>query len=276
MPPRARRQPPRRHHHPRVLKHLRGLPTVVPWVPRKWALPAIGAIFFAVNLALLVVMISTGTIHFDYYTYWNFVLATIFVGAVAFAPFLWPWLNASFIGIYAPVVINSVVTVVFIILIIIAIDDRVYIANTPADPSTPHPKYTFSQVRTADWIIHGLPLLEVFVVMLFDFQIELRGLIYHWENSDHWARRWFYWVWFFVAPIALLTIYSAIFDPTKKYTDKIGFFPGLMMAWGISFVIQLLWALSIRMDESDLVCMPNFYPDYLRAPAEVLPVAAAV
>ena len=155
---------------------------------------------------------------------------------------------------------------VVLILIIIAVDDRVYISGTAADGTAVNPKYTFSQIRTGDWIIHGLPLLEVLILMLFDYQLYFRGLVYHWERSDHWTRRWWYWVWFYTAPLYLLILYAIIFDTRDKYTDKLSRAAGFAITFGISAVVMTVYALSVRVSETESVRLPDFYPSYLHAP----------
>ena len=239
----------------------------LPWVPRDYALPLVTGVFSLINLVAIIWLAVLSLYHVDYYTYWNFAIVTVWlVGITTLYPFE-GWPSSLFTLVWTPIALGSTALVVIIILIVVAIDDRVYVSGTAADPDTiTTPEWTFSQIRTGDWIIHGLPLLEVLVVMLFDFQLYFRALIYHWERSDNWWRRWWYWLWFYVAPLLPLLIYTIIFDPREKYTDRLSLLAGVAIAFGVNLVVMTVYALSVRTSEPRGVVMPDFYPNYLHAP----------
>ena len=239
----------------------------VPWVPRNYALPVTTGIFTLINVTAIIWLAAVNLYHVDYYTYWNFAIVTVWLlGITALYP-IEGWPSALFTMFWTPITLGSTALVVIIILIVVAIDDRVYVSGTVADPAaTINPDWTFSEIRTGDWIIHGLPLLEVLVVMLFDFQLYFRALIYHWERSDNWWRRWWYWLWFYLSPLLPLLIYIAIFDPRKKYTDELSLLAGVGIVVGVNLLVMTVYALSVRTSEPHGIVMPDFYPLYLHAP----------
>lgn len=238
----------------------------VPWLPRQYGLPAVSGLLALINVAAIIWMAVSNLYHLDYYTYWNFTIVTVFLlGTAILYPF-GGWPSALFTLVWGPLTFGSTALVVLIILIVVAIDERVYIVDTAADPSSLDPQYDFSQIRTGDWIIHGLPWLEVLVVLLFDYQLYFRALIYHWERSGHWRRRWLYWLWFAVAPLVPMLIYVTIFDVRKKYTDKVSRLAGVFIAIGLDLVVMGVYALSLRTSEPNGVVLPDFYPAYLHAP----------
>ncbi len=247
----------------RLLEHPRSLHRKLPWIPRRASLIGVAALFSVINLAIIITLAVMGIYHMDFYTYWNFILITLLcIGVAALAPFQgWPF--SLFLMIALPLVFGSVILVVILILIVIAIDDTVYITGTTADPNAVNPEWNFREIRTGDWIIHGLPLAELAILLLFDLQLIYRALLFHWERSDHWSRRWWIWVWNYVSPLILLILYSIIFDPREKYTDKLSRAAGLGIAIGLNFIIQTLFAFSVRMAQDDVWILPMFYPDYL-------------
>lgn len=244
----------------------KSLRRLVPWLPRHVALPAVSAVFLVVNLVIIVVASAKGYYHLDYYTYWNFAIVTIYhLGNLTLYP-LEGWPIAMFTAIWGPITRGSTANVMLIILTVIGIDDRVYIAGTAADATLAVPLFSFRVIRTADWIIHGLPVLEVMVVDLFDYQIYCRGLVYHWERSAPWRRRIGYWAYFYVSPLIPMIIYMSIFDPRKKYTNKLSRAAGFGIAAGINFVVMTVYLLSLRTSETRPIKLPDFYPPYLHAP----------
>lgn len=249
------------------LQSPQSLYRTVPWLPRRIAQPLVAGLFFVLNVGLIIAMAVVNMFHVDYYTYWNFLLVTVWLLGIAALFPIGGWLSALWTQWFTPMVLGSVTLVPLLIWIVVAIDDRVYIAGTAADPDTLSPDYTFSQIRTGDWIVHGLPLLEVLVVFLFDFQIYLRGIVYHWERSANWWRRWWYWAWVYVAPLLPMGLYMAIFDPRKKYTDAISLAAGVGIAVGLDVLVQTIFLLSVRIREEHSVELPNFYAAWAQPPA---------
>lgn len=268
MPPPAREVavPPNDWRTGELWEARRSLYSTVPWVPRQYGLPITTGIFFVINLVAIIWLAVESLYHMDYYTYWNFLIVTIWLGGLTLLYPFQGWPAAIFTLVWTPVTLGSTALVVLIILVVVAVDDTVYITDTAADPDAVNPKYTFSEIRTGDWVIHGLPLIEVLVVMLFDFQLYFRALVYHWERSDHWWRRWWYWVWFYVAPLTFMLLYMLIFDPREKYTDELSLLAGVAIAAGLNLLVMTVYALSVRTSEPHGIRLPDFYPAYLHAP----------
>lgn len=237
--------------------------SAVPWVPRRRVLPLVAGFLFLINLALTIFMLVKGQFHIDYYTYWNWTVTTTWLLTIALTFPIGGWLATLAAKYLTPMAIGMASLTITIILIVIAIDDRIYITGTAADPSTTVPIWTFSQIRTGDWIVHGLPILELLIVHMFDFQQYFRSIVYHWERSDRWTRRWWYWLWVYVSPMLSIALYSIIFDPRKKYTDKLTRAQGLGLAALLNLVIMTLFTLSVRMSEDDPVVIGDFYPPIL-------------
>ena len=250
-----------------VIPASRALTKTIPWIPRRYALPGIAGIMFLINVGLIIAMLVLHAIHMDYYTYWNFTLITVFLGAFALTYPFQGWPPAILVMGMTPIVIGSTSLVTLIIWLVVAIDDRVYTSGTMADPDlTTKPTHTFSQIRTADWIVHGLPLLEILILHLFDLQIYFRGLLHEWEQSDQWWRRAWYWIWFYVSPLILLTIYMCFFDVRKKYTDELSLLAGVAIAVGLDLIVMTIYMLSLRMSETHPVKLPLFYYEYQLPP----------
>ena len=247
-------------------EHRKALSKNVPWVPRHLVLPVAAALMFILNIVTIVVLAVNGLYHLDFYTYWNFIIVTILHGGIAVFYPLEGWPSSIFTLVWAPIAYGSVALVVFIIFIVIAIDDRVYVSGTVADATAVNPLYNFKQIRTGDWYIHGVPLLQVLILLLFGYQIYWSALIYHWERSEHWLRRIWYWVYFYVAPLVPMVIYMLIFNPEDKYTDKLTRAEGFGIAVGLDIVIMTTLLIALRTTSSRPVVLPEFYPGYLQAP----------
>lgn len=246
-----------------LLEHPRSFHKQVPWLPRRWGLVGIATVFALVNLVLIITLIALGHYSWDYYTYWNFLLITLLCGIVAVGSLVQGWFFSLALGIFLPLVFGSVILVVLIILIVVAIDDTVYVGGTLADPDVVKPQYTFREIRTGDWVMHGLPVAELAILLLFDLQLVYRAILFHWERSDAWTRRAWIWLWNYVSPMLLLLLYSLIFDPTEKYTDKLSLGAGLGIAFGLDLVIMTMFMFAMRLDQTDEWTLPMLYPDVL-------------
>lgn len=250
----------------RLLEHPNSLRHKVPWFPRRQALVGIASIFLVTNLAIIIVLSAMSLYTMDKYTFWNFILITVLCAIVAAGGIVQGWLFTIALGIFLPLVFGSVILVVLLILIIIAIDETNYITNTAADPNAVNPKYSFREVRTGDWIMHGLPVAELVILLLFDLQMVYRAIIFHWERSDDWSRRWWIWVWNYVSPLILIIVYSIIFDSREKYTDKLSRAAGIGITIGLDLVVMTVFFVAVRLDQNDEWTLPMVYPDVLVAP----------
>jgi len=230
----------------------------IPWIPRHWGLPIFSLLFFVIDVGLIIAMAVLHAFHIDYYTYWNFILITILCAGIAVTYPFEGYVSALFTMIYAPIVFGSTILVNLIILIVIAIDDDIYEDGVD--------KYGISTIRTGDWIVHGLPLIQCLVLLLFGYQDYFSALLYHWERSEHWTRRWWYWVWFYIAPLCPTILYMLIFDVTQKYTNELSAWAAFGILIGLDIIVMTVYALGLRTWEPRLMTFPDFYPPYLHAP----------
>ena len=109
--------------------------------------------------------------HMDYYTYWNFILITVLCIDIAVLGFFEGWSFAVSLMILLPLVFGSVILVVVLIFIVVAIDDTVYITGTAADPNIIKPLFNFKEIRTGDWVMHGLPIAELTILLLLGISL---------------------------------------------------------------------------------------------------------
>lgn len=152
----------------------RSLFSCLPWIKRHWGLPIVASLLFVVNVALIITMAVMHAFRMDMYTYWNFILITIFCLGIAITYPIEGYVSAIFTMGYAPIVFGSTILVNLIILIVIAIDDDIYEESVQ--------KHGFSAIRTGDWIVHGVPLLECLILLLFGYQDYFSTLLFHWKS----------------------------------------------------------------------------------------------
>lgn len=236
---------------------------LVPWVPRRLALPTLAGVLFVINMGVTIAMLALAVFGIDHFTYWDWLLVTVWLLGITLLFPVQGWPITLWAQWVTPLVVGSTALTTLLIWVIIAIDDRVYVGGTAADPAAHTVKYTFSQIRTADWIVHGLPLLEVLLVYLFDFQLYFRAIIFHWERSAAWTARWWYWLWVYVGPLLLLLLYMAVFDPREKYTKKLTLAQGFGIAVALDLLVMTLFTLSVRLHEHTSVLIGDFYPSVL-------------
>jgi hypothetical protein len=150
---------------------------------------------------------------------------------------------------------GSVVLVVIIIAIVVTIDDRIYWADTVCGGGT----LTFAKVRLGDWVLHGLPVVEVFLLMLFDYKVYMRAVLYHLLRSRSWKYGLAYSVFFHFAPSLPMLLYACIQDIGKRYPTSLSNAAFVFIAIALCLCTMGTWFVSLLVHVDEQRTMVVFY-----------------
>jgi hypothetical protein len=236
-------------------EHPNSLYYYVSWVKRSWTLGTVSALLFALNMSIIIYFAVIGQYHLYMYTYWNFLLITVLLGCILIGLIVQGWFEVTVALVLAPMVMGSVMLVVIIIAIVVTIDDRIYWADTVCAGGT----LTFALLRLADWVLHGLPPVEVFLLMLFDYKIYMRMVLFHLLRSRHWAHGLLYSIFFLLSPSPLMLLYSCIQDISRRYPTSLSNVQFTFLAIALCLGIMAIWYLALLVHVDDRRVLVPFY-----------------
>lgn len=172
------------------------------------------------QLATIVVMIASGAIHSNRYTYWNFTLSTLFLLFLSFSY----WHSTKKFGFvlfkiltifFFPMVFGSVCFVLVYIIIVLQMDDGwQLIAATILGGGS----LTMGSVHTFDWIIHTGPLVVLLVILWTTYGIDANTCVLsYFEYLSRRVSKWQFLPYYYIAPLIPITIYMIFFNPVEQY-----------------------------------------------------------
>jgi hypothetical protein len=193
--------------------HASSINNVLKYVRKRFFLFFVAFAFTAMNAAIIAVFADHDHYNFSQYTYWNFLEVVVLCVGIMIGLVVQGYVEGLFALIYAPVAIGSALLVPLIVSLVIFLDPDVYLNGTIcAGGSMP-----MNYVRTGDWILHGLPPLQVLVLLLCGYLYYERTILFHFNRSRHWFWAFLYAVFFIFCPAIPMGIYAAFNNIAKQY-----------------------------------------------------------
>jgi len=234
------------------------------WLERRTCAGIAAAFFLVVNLVLFVVAATDNLFNVSMYTWWNFVFITVWLAQVVAGLWFEGKLNTLIAMGITPIVMSSVTLVPIIIVLVIAINDEIYIKGSVYQPIPGEDPYTFKEIHTGDWVMHGVPFLEFIVIMYIYYQSYMRMLFYHFTRSRSRDEVLLYFFFFIFAAALPLVIYSIPADPLKRYPTGLSLTASIAIVGGLMILTQSVWLVGLLAQSRKRVPAPQFYNRWLR------------
>lgn len=194
----------------------------------------------AYYVAAVVALAASGHYTPTHYTYWNFTLVALFhlslfvsllvaggrAHDVPHTPHTrWRLVPLVVVTRYVfPLAIGSSFLVFVLINIIVQLNDTIFTADTVLSGGT----LSFGTLHTADTVVHVLTFITPLVTLVLGYVQVLRVVV------RRTAAQLVYW---FGAPLVVVTLYSVIYDPFSTYPT--GTPP--LLGFAIALVLHFAW-----------------------------------
>jgi hypothetical protein len=190
--------------------------------------------------AVVIVLFVLGLVWASHYTYWSYILGTIFYITlwIAFAANL-PYLFRFLVLIIFPIVFGSVALVFFYIIVILQLDGgALFIGATVFAGGS----YGVGTVHSADEILHVLPLFDLMLLLLCGFVKDARSVtVTYYKALSDGTHRFFFTVHYFLGPLIPLAFYACFFNPFREYPTHItDIVPASI---GLAIYVLAMWVL---------------------------------
>ncbi len=209
------------------------------------------------RLTISVGLFVTKALHSNRYTYWNYLLQTVFYAVLLFAytrgrkSYLFRILTIYLF----PVVFGSVFLVFLFIIIILHISGGwMLVEATTLGTGT----LNIGAVHTADAIVHFFTVVDFFIVLVAGYLYDARASIAHfleYLNRHHDPSHCLaYRIYFYLSPAIPMFIYTLFFNPFKEYpTGKSPFLIAVLaLIINLLVMIWLYAAMTRQRHHSDI------------------------
>jgi len=234
------------------------------WLERRTCAGIAAAFFLVVNLVLFIVTAANNLFNVVMYTWWNFLIVTVWLAQILVGLWFEGKLNALIAMGITPIVLSSVTLVPIIIVLVIAINDEIYINGSVYQPIPGKKPYTFGEIHTGDWVLHPVPFVEVAVVMYIYYQSYMRMLFYHFTRSRSRDEVLLYFFFFEFAGALPLVIYSIPADPLKRYPTGLSLTASIAIVGALMICTQSVWLVGLLAQTKKRITAPQFYNRWLR------------
>jgi hypothetical protein len=204
--------------------------------------------------AIIIALVVMGSYNFAHFTYISFLISAIGLCLIWLGLWMEGWLEAAVALVYIPMMFGAVMHVVIIITVVVALDPTVYIHGTICGSGS----MTFNLVRTGDWILHGLPVLELFVLLVFDYKTYVGKTLTLFLDSVPWQWGLCYLSYFWASPLIPIGCYTLAHSPNKQYPNPMSHAEQTMFLLILNTIIQAYWLWSFAQRSSAPRRMPNF------------------
>lgn len=119
------------------------------------------SVIFLYRLVIIGFLLGLGILDALFFTYINYTLDTLAYGVLVIA--MWKLPAYKFFVLFVIPLIYGTTSFVFLaIVVIVQMNDQVFLKTTVYNAGT----RAVGAIHTGDWLIHYLPLIEIFVVLL--------------------------------------------------------------------------------------------------------------
>jgi magnesium-transporting ATPase (P-type) len=167
------------------------------------------------RVGAVIAMLSLGAIHSNRYTYWNYVLQTMFYIFLSFSYIRKDVFFFKVLTIFAfPIVFGSVWFVLIYITVVLQLDEG-WLLWSATYFGGGH--MSVGSVHTFDFLIHAVPVIDFLIVLVRDYFIDantcVRSFTEFIPNYSHWKLLMYY----YIAPFIPISVYCCFFDPFREY-----------------------------------------------------------
>jgi hypothetical protein len=190
--------------------------------------------------ALTILMFALGLVHANHYTYWNYIMETIFyvllwVSYVTYSARLFRLLTL----ILFPIVFGSAIFVYFYIIVILQLDGGALFIRATVFAGGTH---SVGTVHTVDQIVHTFPAIDIIVLLLCGFLQDARHISRRFYKAlQGGSQRFMFALFYFVGPLIPFALYSCFFNPFREYPTHITNIVPLSI--GVVIYVLILWVL---------------------------------
>lgn len=167
------------------------------------------------KIGFVVLLSAVGAIHTNRYTYWNYIIQTCFYIFLSYAYLRKDVRLFSNLTIYFfPIVFGSVWFVLIYITIVLQLDQGwLFLSATTIAGGT----LSVGTVHTFDLLIHAGPVVDLLIILAFDYYIDANQCIRSFAKSIEHYRHWKILLYYWVSPFLPILLYSCFFNPFVQY-----------------------------------------------------------
>jgi hypothetical protein len=208
------------------------------------------------RVALTIYLAVIGRYHLSMYTYWSQTMLVAFYVLLELSLFIERGL-LTFTTLFAfPILLGSTFIVAVSIIIIIQQNSTIFFV---ADSSA-WTQDALSLLHTGDWILHSLPLVEILFILALGWAMYARAIIAS-ELASIRKSEWkaIYVLYWILAPLVPLLIYSCIFDIATVYPTGIPTYVLWLCLVGIDILWMALMFGAFTATANVAVCVYSFF-----------------
>jgi hypothetical protein len=218
-------------------------------------MPVALCIFLAVsivyNLGILSMLVWTHALNFRHYTYWNYILVTVFdiiylTSCFTSPKTLFKWMNL----VVFPIVTGSTAIVNILIIVILQNNDWIMVsASVFGEGQLP-----LGKIHLADYLIHSWPFLARFIILILGQLDIVRHFVYAYLHGNvniirvmgnFKTRRLAFFFFWIVSPLTPISIYSSLNNPFVEYPTNFSYAEAVIILLCIAFLFQLITFFSV-------------------------------
>jgi len=170
-----------------------------------------------------------------FFTYFNYALGFAFYNLLYVSFFSVELFG--FVSLYImPVYLNITAFVFIAIVVIVALNDNVFIRATVLGGTN----RTIGETHTGDWIVHYLPLVMLILVLLSIQAYYLEFVETFWKYAGR-NLKIFYIFYVFLTPLSILLVYMLTMPFDKNYPTTLATWELFLLVIGMSLVIQAIF-----------------------------------
>jgi hypothetical protein len=208
------------------------------------------------RIGVSVALIVDNRYDFTMYTYWSNTLVVVFYAMLVLGLFVEHWVLPFTTLFVFPLALGSVFLVAISIVIIIQQNEAVFFNCTANSTSE-----ALSLIHTGDWVLHSAPVIEILMLLGVGYVLYVRRIIASELDSiprSEW--RAVYVLYWYLAPLILMLIYSLIFDPATHYPTGIPTYVLWLGLVTIDVVWMTVWYLAFTSSALvKIIVVPIFY-----------------
>jgi hypothetical protein len=236
--------------------HPYSINTVFKHIKKRYMLFLTAFSWLVVNILIIILFANHDHYNLSMYTYWNFLAATLLHVLVMVGEVCEGYVEGIIALLYAPMAIGSIMLVPLIVSLVIFLDASTYLNGTVCAGGL----MSMNKVRTGDWILHGMPVLEVGMLLFFGYLYYWRTVLFHFNRSRHFIWSLLHIVYFVFCPAIPMGIYAAFNNIAKKYPVPWHTWQLVLACLAIDVVVMTLIYIGLVMNTNETHVLIQFYP----------------
>ncbi len=210
------------------------------------------------RIIIAIALYSAHIIHRNMYTYWNYVLQTLFYVILAYA--FWNrqhrhrFLLFNVLTTYVfPLVFGSVFLVFLFIIILVDLNGDLFVDTNDIINGT----VDIGRLHTGDTVIHVFTLIDFFIVLTSGYLEAVRGVIIDYIHRLTYAEYVRFLIWWYVSPFIPMVAYTIFYNPFEEYPTSLS--SAVLIALGIIIGVVVMSWLYLAVSQEDKQQSPSSY-----------------